>query len=241
MWRPCRSELGAGKTGGAQSLFILVLVVRVGLDGAPVETRSLEWTEKDALVSLTSKVDQKHGRPSGHKGSFTPPSQKSHLGVEVVLAHLALDCGALLLHVHRVFVLAVGDHRVVINQILGKHDTFSSSSDFSIKFCTFTYLVLRRSSDNLVLLKLGGGVVDRWRGRRRCRSLPVSEKEASILASIMQGSQHKCLAASSPRVPRRRRGRHLGLAPLAAALVLAGRLGGRCGPLSGHRGDMSRV
>ena len=103
-------------------------------------------------------------------------TQKSHLGIEVVLAHLALDGSALLLHVHRVFVLAVGDHRVVINQILGKHDTFSSSSDFSIKFCTFTYLVLRRSSDNLVLLKLGGGVVDRWRGRRRCRSLPVSEK-----------------------------------------------------------------
>ena len=66
------------------------------------------------------------GRPTGPKGSFTSPIQKSHLGVEVVLAHLALDGGALLLHVHRVFVLAVGDHRVVINQILGKHDAFSS-------------------------------------------------------------------------------------------------------------------
>ena len=125
MGRPCRSELGAGKTRGAQSLFVLVFVVRVGLDGAPVETRSLEWTERGTFVSLTSKANHTQGRPTGHKGSFTPPSQKSHLGVEIVLAHLALDGGALLLHVHRVFVLAVGDHRVVINQILWKQNRYA--------------------------------------------------------------------------------------------------------------------
>ena len=72
MGRPCRSELGAGKTRGAQSLFVLVLVVRVGLDGAPVETRSLEWTEGDAFVSLTTwwNADQMQGRHTCHKGSF---------------------------------------------------------------------------------------------------------------------------------------------------------------------------